>query len=531
LLPSTTIDKVLEKANMDYESESQKECQDILDSIDDLIDFEGLKERDLHPSDQNHSPRTSSENIIPQVDGSGDEFFSTPCARSTGKSSGMETRDELEGSLECHTLQDVGGRFTSKHKRKQSVWGSLPFSTTKKVNNDLDPVGFHIIDSCVHETKAPEGTRCLAINEAGSYAAGFMKNADADVHDLKESSTLVGCSVRDLMRRKRSYRVEPPDCGSHRDKRVLLEGEQRDGIILCPRQLNDEVDRKPIESLNLKPSFTDQQTDFHKAYEVNVTHSDCSVYDKHPLLSSSDSLSQRSKLKDGNFGSHEKVTDGVSIVATTGPVDFTVKGASQVHTVPLLSKPNNVNSAASTGHCEICNDKESDLGATAMTNERFPQKDAAASSCLQTGLIECKVSGAHYSIYESGHKYESSVAWVHNKSYENRNTMTDSMGLLNENCGGEKQGRDFVFSGLGSSASIVVNTQVKCTELIGMTFSKKPPIADWTDGTTGNASFPPTASGLEEKNYEGTSGCISALLHGMQYLFSFSFSFSTSLLA
>lgn len=455
---------------MDYESESQKECQDILDSIDDLIDFEGLKERDLHPSDQNHSPRTSSENIIPQVDGSGDEFFSTPCARSTGKSSGMETRDELEGSLECHTLQDVGGRFTSKHKRKQSVWGSLPFSTTKKVNNDLDPVGFHIIDSCVHETKAPEGTRCLAINEAGSYAAGLMKNADADVHDLKESSTLVGCSVRDLMRRKRSYRVEPPDCGSRRDKRVLLEGEQRDGIILCPRQLNDEVDGKPIESLNLKQSFTDQQTDFHKAYEVNVTHSDCSVYDKHPLLSSSDSLSQRSKLKDGNFGSHEKVTDGVGIVATTGPTDFTVKGVSQVHTVPLLSKPNNVNS-------------------------------------------------------------ESSVAWVHNKSYENRNTMTDSMGLLNENCGGEKQGRDFVFSGLGSSASIAVNTQVKCTELIGMTFSKKPPIADWTDGTTGNASFPPTTSGLEEKNYEGTSGCISALLHGMQYLFSFSFSFSTSLLA
>ena len=34
LLPETTIDKVLEKANMDYERESQKECQDILDSVE-----------------------------------------------------------------------------------------------------------------------------------------------------------------------------------------------------------------------------------------------------------------------------------------------------------------------------------------------------------------------------------------------------------------------------------------------------------------------------------------------------------------
>ncbi|KAF3962428.1 hypothetical protein CMV_013064 [Castanea mollissima] len=54
LLLAKTIDKVLEKANMDYESKSQKECQDILDSIDDLIEFEGLKERASHCSDQNH---------------------------------------------------------------------------------------------------------------------------------------------------------------------------------------------------------------------------------------------------------------------------------------------------------------------------------------------------------------------------------------------------------------------------------------------------------------------------------------------
>ena len=46
---------------MDYESKSQKECQDILNSVDDLIDFEGLKERASHCSYQNHSSTCSLE--------------------------------------------------------------------------------------------------------------------------------------------------------------------------------------------------------------------------------------------------------------------------------------------------------------------------------------------------------------------------------------------------------------------------------------------------------------------------------------
>ncbi|KAK4595876.1 hypothetical protein RGQ29_014100 [Quercus rubra] len=101
LLPATTIDKVLEKANLDYESESQKECQDILDSIDDLIDFECLKERASHCSDQNHFSISPSEKMIPQVDGSADDLISIPCAESTGNSSKTVMKHEFEGSSEC----------------------------------------------------------------------------------------------------------------------------------------------------------------------------------------------------------------------------------------------------------------------------------------------------------------------------------------------------------------------------------------------------------------------------------------------
>lgn len=65
LLPAATIDKVLEKANIDYESESQKECQDILDSIEDLVNFEDFKEKASHSVD--HSPQTSLEKKISPV--------------------------------------------------------------------------------------------------------------------------------------------------------------------------------------------------------------------------------------------------------------------------------------------------------------------------------------------------------------------------------------------------------------------------------------------------------------------------------
>ena len=86
------------------------------------------------------------------------------------------------------------------------------------------------------------------------------------------------------------------------------------------------------------------------------------------------------------------------------------------------------------------------------------------------------------------------------------------MGLQNQNCSGGKQVGDFILSGFGSSESVVVNTQEKCTELIDMTFCKKPPIADWTYGASENASFTLTTSNPEEDNFGGSSGCTFSFL-------------------
>ena len=77
-------------------------------------------------------------------------------------------------------------------------------------------------------------------------------------------------------------------------------------------------------------------------------------------------------------------------------------------------------------------------------------------------MVECEVFGADCSMYGSGHKDEPSLGWVHDKSFENlagTNARTDSMDLQNQNCVGRKLVLDFVLSGLGSSKSVVVNTQ------------------------------------------------------------------------
>ena len=110
-------------------------------------------------------------------------------------------------------------------------------------------------------------------------------------------------------------------------------------------------------------------------------------------------------------------------------------------------------------------------------------------------MVECGISGADCSMYESGHKDEPSLVWVHDKSFENlkgTNVTTDSMGLQNQNCSGGKQVGDFILSGLGSSKSVVVNSSEAC--ISGMTFCKKPLIADLTDGASENALFTITTS-------------------------------------
>uniref|UniRef100_A0A2N9GJP1 Uncharacterized protein n=1 Tax=Fagus sylvatica TaxID=28930 RepID=A0A2N9GJP1_FAGSY len=109
---------------------------------------------------------------------------------------------------------------------------------------------------------------------------------------------------------------------------------QRFRRLACTSIEGDAYTQAVSFSLEIALKLKGQQANFCEAYEVKVAHSNSSMYGKLPLSYSSDSLSQASRSKDGNFGSHGKVGDEARIGAITGPVDFTVTSPSQVHTGP-----------------------------------------------------------------------------------------------------------------------------------------------------------------------------------------------------
>lgn len=251
LLPETTIDKVLEKANTDYERESQKECQDILDSIEDEFNVDGLEERASSSVDPSNHPETSPHKKIPQLDGSSDDLYLLPCSGSSGNSSKKEIKSESIRSFQHQMPQDTGTNVASKSNVNKTLWGSLPFSVSEQFNKDIETVSCNISDLSVTEVKDHRATSSLVGNELGK-SSDTVEHEDADAHDIKEAPAVTGGSVRDLMRRKRSYR-ESPECGPLRVKRVLVTGEQKNALSLLQKQLefdtlqNDEHEKCPLQ--------------------------------------------------------------------------------------------------------------------------------------------------------------------------------------------------------------------------------------------------------------------------------------------
>ncbi|XP_054790438.1 DNA polymerase zeta catalytic subunit isoform X2 [Prosopis cineraria] len=220
LLPATTIDKVLEKANMDYESESQKECQDILDSIDDQLQLESSKRKPPFSSNFNCPVESSSNNMIPQVDGSADDEFASPSSGSEGISFALDQKGESKRSSKHCILQNTRTNTYSKDNRNK-VWGTLPLSMT---HNNFDHASLHCGHTSEKETVESVDSDCLARNEIENNG---IKNGDEGVSDIKGVQTLDNCSVRDLMRRKRCYRVEQADSESEITKKLHLDGDEK----------------------------------------------------------------------------------------------------------------------------------------------------------------------------------------------------------------------------------------------------------------------------------------------------------------
>ncbi|KAI3752468.1 hypothetical protein L2E82_24501 [Cichorium intybus] len=187
LMPSTTINEVLEKADMEFTNASQQECQDILDSV------------------QDSSPQLPSKKEIPEMDSK--KPVNDTCNTLKKEKKSVKERGKLDNS----------SSFRRKHTRKRPLWSSLPFSLSENTKD----------------------------SENGT---------DKEKGLLKEGSTIVGCSVRDLMRRKRYHRGGPP-------KDEISHEESNDNTDFAPEERSDIQDIGPPISSNSRCSSDDMNVE------------------------------------------------------------------------------------------------------------------------------------------------------------------------------------------------------------------------------------------------------------------------------
>ncbi|KAF9669963.1 hypothetical protein SADUNF_Sadunf13G0019200 [Salix dunnii] len=495
LLPAATIDEVLERANTDYESESQKECQDILDSIEDLVNFEYFKEKPSQSVD--HSPRTSLEKKVPQAD----SLHSSPYG-SAGSSSKVESKSECKRYLQDHVLPATDNCISNKQKRKRSLWCSLPFSINQKANDDPEVARSKVVDLHDDESKNHAVT-VMTGNEEGKRSDAILKS----YKNACEASVLVGCSVRDMMRRKRSCRTAQHGDGSVRVKNVHLGGEQDESYILSPKQLdlhilpNDGNDKRVYGPLDFRPSVNNQQTEFLEIRAPKaIPHESSSASSMQAGANPLSVDTRRDELQCTFTPMKQHVVVSMVDCEINKGNEFNFGGVTSIE--PVTSTVNSKLDSLP----DNCLPKQ-----ILLTDKRLERTEAAGSNCSPALPIDHDTFASDSYKPKYVHQGRSSLQNLYDIPTTHLNGMEMSVdtGLQSENCATNQEG-DSGLSILGSSAPVPFKMGGETIGLLGMTFSKKPPTAEWKDGASENASFSPAPSFLPSsanvENKDSTSG-------------------------
>ncbi|KAG2322148.1 hypothetical protein Bca52824_015361 [Brassica carinata] len=183
LVPLASMNKVLEMASTDYLSQSQKECQDILDSQEDQLDFGSSTKGALHTNLDSQEPVPSSDkqSIDPEVSSDAPNI----------STSDASNENSFQRYRKSEVMEDKNTNFSRSSKSNKSVWGPLPVSLTKNLQKDFD------------STNASEKLGLPKISSDPTNE--MMDNFDVPVSELQadDRSVLAGYSLRDLMRKKR----------------------------------------------------------------------------------------------------------------------------------------------------------------------------------------------------------------------------------------------------------------------------------------------------------------------------------------
>ncbi|KAG8363827.1 hypothetical protein BUALT_Bualt19G0062700 [Buddleja alternifolia] len=461
LLPSKDIDKVLERATVDYESESQKECQDILDSID-MLNSEELEGRAFNPVEYNRSSKASNK-IIPQVDGSSDDLWSTPCSNESLKTDTSEAKPYVK----VHSCPELDSDL---YRRKKPRWGSLPISC-QKLSDVSHPNTSSSLTGRDDEKKESFGTSLYG-NEAERIPSVVKVADEKDVSYTEQDSVIAECSTRDLMRRKRSRRFELPECRSLvEDWKTELcsdTGCEKRGINLDSNLSHDIQDKKAFLSSPHKPLENEGmhcRESIHSPVDVciEVNHVKPTGPRSHilgnlPLSSSKDSIGARNVMKKGNPVCVVRVDSGDSCheyLQSCGEHE------SSLHV-----------SSCAPEHAHVPNTKTicEDSGC------RVLQIDAVGSCTVPS---ECDLLSKNACVSENGCQNSISKLKLPDISPENMKGMeseTTPVQLENSSYYEGSAG----FSKLCDPINNV-NKEAETIKLISMTFSKKPPTIEWTE--------------------------------------------------
>ena len=206
LFSKKSIEVALESAHLDFDSASQQECQDILDSLEPVTGAEELNDPTSYHSSAMLDDNTSLSNTIPQIDGSSDENQKVPQEYDQGKITRRKIGTPSYASTKNNSM------LSSKPGGTELLWGSLPLSTKKRSRGNAD---------------GPVTTSSGSITPTEKDPSSCKNKTEKNFHDTaedtdNESSSSIGehgsaCqSVRDLMRRRRrgSFQPEQLEFGS-----------------------------------------------------------------------------------------------------------------------------------------------------------------------------------------------------------------------------------------------------------------------------------------------------------------------------
>ncbi|XP_073158485.1 DNA polymerase zeta catalytic subunit isoform X2 [Henckelia pumila] len=444
LIPVKTIDEVLEKANVEYENESQQECQDILDSVE-MLNFEESNGRASELINNNHSSQSLSNKTIPQVDGSSDDLQSSP---QFNESHNLDTNEQNPSQKAKPWAERVSR--SCEHHKKRPRWGSLPVSS-QNASNVSFPKTFNTLSGCDDENVEGFGTAGCGIEPERSP---FVVKVDEmkDVGYTGQASWITPCSTRELMRKKRSRRTEGSDS------------------------------RSPIQ---------DQNNFFRPVHRSPVAIEGSTFHGM--ILPSTDKVSSEIKpIKRSTFG-NLPLFCGTSIEPGNTPIIWDQKSVIQLETGNNICCEHMKSSQNCVGSVHISSCM---LEQPRFKNSNIDGQDSSGLDLLQTDTIcsgAVAGSAASDSISKDDCPIESDYLIAKHKVPEspvedledmtNKTTITHCKNYL---CQEIKPG----FSMPYYSISDDLNKEMESVKLVSMVFSKKPPKMECTEGPGGESPGP-----------------------------------------